>query len=246
MQFTRILNLLSSPKLIFDLEIKLGDFRKHKVSYKNNLLKEELSRQYIFKQKGRNLNFLEIGAAEGKLEYLLGTKRNLEYDSSFYRENLSRFTDKFSYFGLDIKPLSKNVIKADICDEDLMRKNKNFDSFFDVIYSNNVFEHLSNPFVAASNILKMLKKNGICITVAPFSLRYHESPSDYFRYTHRGLASLFNSSTKIKTFISGYDTSGRRNNWQGTGKSKDICPVDYFGAWRENWFTILIFKKLSV
>jgi len=122
--------------------------------------------------------------------------------------------------------------------------NDNFLEYFDLVYSNNVFEHLSNPFIAVQNIEKLLKPGGIVITIAPFSIRYHECPSDYFRFTHKGLEQLFNDAGNFETLVSGYDIIGRRNNWQGDGLANDIVPLDKFGAWRENWFVLNISKKL--
>ena len=41
------------------------------------------------------------------------------------------------------------------------------------------------------NIEKLLKPGGTVITIAPFSIRYHDV-NDYFRFTHKGLEQLFN------------------------------------------------------
>jgi hypothetical protein len=106
-----------------------------------------------------------------------------------------------------------------------------------------VFEHLRRPWAAARNILDLLRPGGSCITIAPFSLRYHESPEDHFRYTHTGLVALFEEHAPVRTVLAGYDIAGRRNNWQGLGTANDTVPADEFGAWRENWFTIAIVEK---
>ena len=98
--------------------------------------------------------------------------------------------------------------------------------------------------MAMNNIDKMIKVNGLLITIAPFSARYHQSPHDYFRFTHEGLEEIIRQSGEYKTLISGYDISMRRHNIQGK-KLSDIVPVDRFGAWRENWNVINISKKLK-
>lgn len=126
-----------------------------------------------------------------------------------------------------------------------MNENSKYNNHFDVIYSNNVFEHLRKPWIACSNINKLLKVNGICITIVPFSQRYHESPIDCFRYTHTGIKYLFEDVMDIEIIASGYDIDGRRNNWNGMGINNDYVIEDKFGAWRENWYTVLIFKKIS-
>jgi hypothetical protein len=91
----------------------------------------------------------------------------------------------------------------------------------------------------------MLKDNGECITIAPFSQRYHESPVDCFRYTHEGIRYLFENEMEIEIVYQGYDIDGRRNDWNGAGRNNDYVPEDNFGAWRENWFTVFIFKKIK-
>ena len=135
------------------------------------------------------------------------------------------------------------MVIGDICVNEYLTENKDFIDFFDVIYSNNVFEHLQNPFVAMKNINKMLKVNGVVVTVVPFAARYHQSPGDYFRYTHQGLQAILSEAGEFETLISGYDITKRRANYQGK-KVQDIVPVDSFGAWRENWDVINISMKL--
>ena len=228
--------------IILDAEKKIGNFNIKKVGYNVDLKKEEVARRYILNRNGLNLKFLDVGSRNSKLEYLFGIKKNLEFDNALYSNSYKLFNSKYEYFGLDIQnPDSvKNVIIEDICNKDFTDK---YNNYFDVIYSNNVFEHLKKPWVAAENIFKMLKKGGIVVTITQFSIRYHECPADYFRYSHTGLNSLFEECGEVKILESGYDISGRRNNWQGQGCENDIVPIDKFGAWRENWFTVSIIEK---
>jgi hypothetical protein len=135
------------------------------------------------------------------------------------------------------------VVAGDICCTDFIQQHADLLNGCAAIYSNNVFEHLRRPWQAARNIWAMLQGGGVCITVVPFSQRYHESPGDYFRYTHKGIESLFEDAGKIEVIRSGYDILGRRNDWQGSGVENDSVPEDEFGAWRETWFTFLAFRK---
>ncbi len=82
------------------------------------------------------------------------------------------------------------------------------------------------------------------VTVVPFSQRYHESPGDYYRYTHKGVEEIFYSAANFEVLESGYDIKGRRINWQGTGQASDIVPVDKFGAWRETWYVVCVMRKI--
>lgn len=99
------------------------------------------------------------------------------------------------------------------------------------IFSNNVFEHIMEPWAAAAECVRILKKNGITIHIAPFSWRYHPVPVDYFRYSHDGLKHLFERTGEIETLLSAYDISERRKDHRG-GKIGilDVPPVDELGG----------------
>jgi SAM-dependent methyltransferase len=236
---------LRGDELIVDHGRHLGDFERTDVAYDTSLIKEQVARDYLFALDGDGLTFLDVGARDGRLDYLLGIHRNLDIDDDLYRGNKERFDAKFRYFGVDLEPAGDDahVLGGDICSDDFLARHSDRRAFFDVVYSNNVFEHLRRPWVAAGTILELLKPGGACITIAPFSLRYHESPEDHFRYTHTGLVALFEEHAAVRTVVAGYDITGRRNNWQGLGTAHDIVPVDEFGAWRENWFVIAIVEK---
>jgi SAM-dependent methyltransferase len=232
-------------RIIVDEGRRLGNFERTDIAYDTSLVKEQVARDYLFSLPGIGLTFLDVGARDGRLDYLLGIHRNLELDPELYRENRARFDAKFRYFGVDLAPAGEDehVLSGDICAPDFLERHVDRRASFDVVYSNNVFEHLRRPWAAAGAILELLKPGGSCITIAPFSLRYHESPEDHFRYTHTGLVALFEEHQPVRTVVTGYDITGRRNNWQGMGAAHDIVPVDEFGAWRENWFVVAIIEK---
>jgi SAM-dependent methyltransferase len=239
-------NPATQAGVIVDDARKLGDFTATAVGYDCSLKKEEVARSHILTRSGSSMTFLDMGGGEGKLEYLLGIRENLEFDDDFYRGNRARFDEQYLFFCLDVagEPSDTRLV-ADICADDFPVTHARFRSFFDVVYSNNVFEHLRRPWIAARNIAHLLKPGGVAVIIAPFAVRYHEVPADYFRYTHTGLASLFEDCGGMRILISGYDITGRRNNWQGQGRHNDICPVDQFGAWRENWFVVTVAEKLA-
>jgi len=176
------------------------------------------------KSKESNQTFLDVGGRKGEYRHL---------------------AEGFDYKILDIDtslPKDNITIIGDICNCPEIQ-----DETFDVVFSNNVFEHLLNPFNAANECIRILKESGIIIIIAPFACRYHPSPEDLFRYTHRGLEELFEREGLVRTILSGYDISGRRDNKIG-GKLKDgldATVVDEFGGWRENWQTIYIGKKTN-
>lgn len=232
------------PRLILDRDPRRGrhDLDPPAVAYDTSLVKEQVARDHVFALEGEGLRFLDVGARDGRLDYLLGVRRDLEYDAAFHEQNLRRFQAKFQYFGLDLEPDSaQDMLTVDLCaDSDPV-----FEAYrgtFHVVYSNNVFEHLRRPWVAAGHIADLLRPEGVCITIAPFSIRYHAVPGDYFRYTHEGLTALF-VDQGLEPLVSGYDIQGRRTDWQGHGTNDDLVPTDRFGAWRENWFTVSVVRK---
>lgn len=248
------LNIVIFLKKIKNLEfiislgnLKLGNFQIKELAY-DLLNKEEEGRKFVLsniKNNGKKLQFLDVGGRDGSLKYLLGDKGNFSFDKTFYKNNKTKFDELYNYYGLDIIPAGNNVLFGDICSHEFKNKYKEKEGFFDIIYSNNVFEHLTRPWVAAENINFMLKKGGTVITIAPFSIRYHSVPGDFFRYTHTAIESLFSDYSKYEVLKTGYDIKSRRNNWQGTGKMNDIVPIDNFGAWREAWFIFTALKKLD-
>ncbi len=192
------------------------------------------------------MNFLDVGARDGALTYLLGIRGNFEFNEGFYQINLARFQAKYNYYGMDLAPTAdERVLSGDACASGFVSSHPEFREKFDAIYSNNVFEHFERPWVAASNLTQLLKPGGIVITVVPFSARYHESPGDYFRYSHTGMVALFSAAGEFEVLESGYDIMGRRINWQGSGQAHDVVPVDAFGAWRETWFTVCVLRKIN-
>jgi len=237
---------LLNVHFIIDCKKKLGNFGLKEITYDTSIIKEEIARKFIFDIPGMSLNFMDVGGGVGKLEYLLGIKENFHFEKAFYEHNLFLFKKKYNYYSLEVdsRKFLPTVI-GDICSDSFLVDHPEYVGFFDVVYSNNVFEHLKKPWVATGNLVSMLKPNGLCVTITPFSIRYHESPVDYFRYTHEGLAHLFELTGKAQILVKGYDIVGRRNNWQGSGTNNDICPVDTFGAWRENWFTVVIVRKVG-
>jgi SAM-dependent methyltransferase len=233
-------------RLIVDRSLTVGDFSR-RCAYQTGLDKERLSRHAILGRKsgnGAKMRFLDVGGRDGKLSYLLGNIGPLDFDAETYAGNRQKFDSLYDYFGVDLRPAGENVLVGDLCDPGFIAAHAEFAGAFDVIYSNNVFEHLRKPWIAAQTILALLKKEGICITVVPFAQRYHEDPGDYFRYTPAGVISLFEDLGPVQVLEAGFDIRARRYDWQGGGEANDTVPVDRFGAWRETWYTLVILKKL--
>ena len=244
MSFHNFLKLLSKIyrkikfNIIFDNNLVLpkDKIRNKKINYKF-YSKEILVRNIILNQdqKIKKNNFLDIGGRDGLKTYLLKYYKNFKINKN-YSKDLETFNNLYNYYYSDIATAphsspqtqeKSKFILGDICLENFLNENSKYNNYFDVIYSNNVFEHLRRPWIACSNINKLLKVNGICITIVPFSQRYHESPIDCFRYTHTGIKYLFEDVMDIEIIASGYDIDGRRNNWNGTGIYNDYIIEDF-------------------
>lgn len=102
--------------------------------------------------------------------------------------DFSRYRGLFTceeYIKLDIKKSENIDVVGRV--EDLPFKNDSFDS----VVCTQVFEHVDNPFKAASEIYRVLKKGGHCLITVPQTNELHEEPYDYFRYTKFGLTKMF-------------------------------------------------------
>jgi hypothetical protein len=85
-------------RLIRDKERKLGNFSASVSGIRVNLNKEEVTRRHVLERPGEDMSFLDVGARDGELTYLLGIRGNFDYDESFYKSNRERFQAKYKYF----------------------------------------------------------------------------------------------------------------------------------------------------
>jgi SAM-dependent methyltransferase len=85
------------------------------------------------------------------------------------------------------------------------------DGSFDAVLCIQVLEHVANPFQAAGEIRRVLRAGGSLFVTVPFLVQYHgragimhapdhEHYSDYWRFTHQGLAELFSGFRNIRLF----------------------------------------------
>lgn len=65
------------------------------------------------------------------------------------------------------------------------------DESFDAVLSLNVLEHVKDPFLAAREIMRVMKPGAELMAVAPFLQPLHGYPHHYYNMTARGLENLF-------------------------------------------------------
>ena len=62
---------------------------------------------------------------------------------------------------------------------------------YDIIFAEQVWEHLKYPYRAAKNVLKALKPGGHFLVTVPFMIRNHPHPIDCTRWSADGLVYFF-------------------------------------------------------
>jgi SAM-dependent methyltransferase len=73
--------------------------------------------------------------------------------------------------------------------------------YFDGLLCNAVLEHTKQPWIVAKEIERVLKIGGVACVQVPFLEGVHDN-EDYFRFTLKGLKSLFPELAEIKSGVS--------------------------------------------
>jgi 2-polyprenyl-3-methyl-5-hydroxy-6-metoxy-1,4-benzoquinol methylase len=67
------------------------------------------------------------------------------------------------------------------------------DASFDLVLCTQVLEHCERPWLAASEITRVLKPGGALLVSVPHLWFYHPHPGDYWRFTQEGVVALCRS-----------------------------------------------------
>jgi 2-polyprenyl-3-methyl-5-hydroxy-6-metoxy-1,4-benzoquinol methylase len=112
---------------------------------------------------------------------------------------------------------------------------------FAIVYSEYLLEHLAMPWVAAAEMLRVLKPGGLLAHVVPWVWPTHAQPNDFFRFSAEGLQTLFSSEIGCSTIRSG-----------GSGFARVIPNTDWRSPDHEDMPTLfspsktwIIAKKVS-
>ena len=94
--------------------------------------------------------------------------------------------DRFTYTGLDMEQ-GPNV---DICPKNPYIWTEIESGTFDAVISGQAFEHMEFFWLAAAEIARVVKKNGLVCIVAPRGFERHRYPVDCYRFDADGLVGL--------------------------------------------------------
>ena len=64
------------------------------------------------------------------------------------------------------------------------------DGIFGLVVSQECLEHVADPFKAAEEIYRVLRKDGKLFIQLPFIIGYHPGPTDFWRFTKEGITEL--------------------------------------------------------
>jgi len=116
-------------------------------------------------------------------KYINGKTLDLGAGRGKYKDIISRFCDEYIAFD--------NVVGEEIDVVGDILKTPFANESFDTIICTMVFEHIPNPWLAVKEMKRILRKEGVVIVTAPFIHSYHQDPEDYYRYTVKGMETLF-------------------------------------------------------
>ncbi len=71
------------------------------------------------------------------------------------------------------------------------------------IISDNVLEHVEDPIRAVAEMHRLLKSGGLAYIATPFLYPFHASPSDYYRWSAKGLRLLFKDFEVVEEGVRG-------------------------------------------
>lgn len=119
------------------------------------------------------------------------------------------------------------------------------DVSYDIVFSDNVLEHVLEPWRAFKEMGRILKPGGLCLHRTLFSWYYHPWPVDCWRYTHTTLEHMGQKYGGLTTLQTGYGIGNRRCNEAGgfAPGGGDIVPVDGYGGWLESWTVFYVGEK---
>ena len=100
-----------------------------------------------------------------------------------------------------------NLVQVEIVaysNVDVLAANQNLpfkDESFDAVISMDVLEHVTDPFLAARELARVLKPGGVLYIDLPFLQQEHGYPHHYFNATRMGLRQLFDGLLNVEKHV---------------------------------------------
>lgn len=158
----------------------------------------------------------ELDSVKGRLKKAMGRfyySIGVNVFAPYYPFNLRRWVDRYSDpekivvdAGCGNRRVDENIIGLDIMDYDAVDVVCDLtalpfsDGCIDVLFSHSVLEHLPKPFEVVKEFERCTAPEGINLHLVPFLYPFHSSPDDYYRFTYRGMESLFEKCDVIECF----------------------------------------------
>jgi SAM-dependent methyltransferase len=79
------------------------------------------------------------------------------------------------------------------------------DESYDVVVAANVLEHVRKPWVWMRELVRIVRKGGLVITINPVSWPYHEAPIDCWRAYPEGMQALFDE-VGLETVVNRFES----------------------------------------
>lgn len=128
----------------------------------------------------------------------LGTLRSINSRSTMHRDFVPHAAE---FLGTDLVAGADVDIVADV---HRLSDSVGVESF-DVIVSCSTFEHLKYPHVAAHEIMKALRRNGLLFIQTHQTFPLHAYPYDYFRFSREALAGVFGTQMGFEVLATNYE-----------------------------------------
>lgn len=116
-----------------------------------------------------------------------------------------------NYSSLDKRKELNPTYNFNLCKTEEIEENK-LTNYFDLIYCLEVLEHIEEPWIAARNLISMLKDNGILFISVPSFLEWHPHGDredglygDYWRFLPGHIKYLFPNIKMIDSYTCKYD-----------------------------------------
>ncbi|MDB4679664.1 MAG: class I SAM-dependent methyltransferase [Planctomycetaceae bacterium] len=133
-----------------------------------------------------------------------------------------------------LAPQHKVEVAADYPEVDVQNLAAYEDECCDMVLVDQILEHVPDPIKAVSEIHRILKPGGICVSTTPFLIRLHGYPYDFHRFTSDGLKTLFSEFLEIEVNGWGNRLTLRTFHKYGWLSAKNARILGRAALWNEH------------